>query len=210
MNCKSIVVQYNCHLYNRMNGIDIVRSASMTIKNPYKYVLTQIDTTNVINYKIVNRIETPEMHISNSGQASLTPKIIREFYDVTEIVAGTGDNNIYAQGRMTLRLNHSGTNCRIKLYSLNNDNVRVPYDLSGPWKYKLVFPVINGNTISVYPSLDSEDTNFGNGSLSFYISGDKANSIMKVPASERYFSLMIDNDDAKSSVIYEGSVEWKV
>jgi len=64
MNCKSIVIQYNCHLYNRMNNIDIVRSASMVISNPYKYVLTQIDTKNVINYKIVNKMEKSNINVS--------------------------------------------------------------------------------------------------------------------------------------------------
>ena len=208
MNCKSIVVQYNCHLYNRMNGIDIVRSASMTIKNPYKYVLTTIDTANVINYKIVNKIEKNNVVISNNNQQQVNTKIIREFYDVTELVANDGSNNIYAQGKLTLKLNHSGSNYLIKLYIINKDNTRIPYDLTGPWKYKLVFPSVTGGTIDIFANMDNDKTNYGNGSLSFYISKDNAGAIMSVPASERYFSLMIDND-ANNSVIYEGRVEWK-
>ena len=208
MNCKSIVVQYNCHLYNRMNGIDIVRSASMTIKNPYKYVLTTIDTANVINYKIVNKIEKNNVVISNNNQQQVNTKIIREFYDVTELVANDGSNNIYAQGKLTLKLNHSGSNYLIKLYAINKDNTRIPYDLTGPWKYKLVFPSVTGGTIDIFANMDNDKTNYGNGSLSFYISKDSAGAIMSVPASERYFSLMIDND-ANNSVIYEGRVEWK-
>ena len=208
MNCKSIVVQYNCHLYNRMNGIDIVRSASMTIKNPYKYVLTTIDTANVINYKIVNKIEKNNVVISNNNQQQVNTKIIREFYDVTELVANDGSNNIYAQGKLTLKLNHSGSNYLIKLYTINKDNTRIPYDLTGPWKYKLVFPSVTGGTIDIFANMDNDKTNYGNGSLSFYISKDSAGAIMSVPASERYFSLMIDND-ANNSVIYEGRVEWK-
>lgn len=210
MNCKSIVIQYNCHLYNRMNNIDIVRSASMVISNPYKYVLTQIDTKNVINYKIVNKMEKSNINVSIPNQESVNQKIIKEFYDVTELVASTGNDGIYEQGKLTLYLNHSGSNYLIKLYSINSDNVRVPYDLSGPWKYKLVFPTISGDTIDILANLDNDKTNYGNGSLSFYISKDKASAIMSVPASERYFSLMIDNKETESSVIYEGNVEWKV
>lgn len=209
MHCKSILIQYNCHIYNRMNNTDIVRQASMTIKNPYKYVLTQIDTSNIINYKIVNKIEKQELNITNAAQPIVNPKIIREFYDVTELVANDGSENIYAQGKMVLYLNHSGSNYLIKLYTLNADNTRVPYDLTGPWKYKLVFPSASGNTISLYPNMDNDKTNYKNGSLSFYISKDNASAIMNVPASERYFSLMIDNAEAESSVIYEGRVEWK-
>lgn len=210
MNCKSIVIQYNCHLYNRMNGTDIARQASMTIKNPYKYILTSIDTTNVINYKIVNRIEKTDIPIQPINKDQGTVKIVKEFYDVTELVANDGSENIYTQGKMTIKLNRSGSNYLIKLYQLNSDNVRVPYDLTGPWKYKLVFPSISSNTIEIFANLDNDKTNYGNGSLSFYISKDKAAAIMQVPTSERYFSLMIDNNDAENSVIYEGSVEWKV
>ena len=209
MTCKSIVVQYNCHLYNRMNGIDIVRSASMTITNPYKYILTSIDTTNVIDYKIVNKIEKQNVIINNATQQQVNPKIIREFYDVTELVANDGSENIYAQGKLTLKLNHSGSNYLIKLYTLNSDNTRVPYDLTGPWKYKLVFPSISGGTIDIFANMDNDKTNYGNGSLSFYISKESAGAIMSVPMSERYFSLMIDNDDSRTSTLYEGRVEWK-
>lgn len=209
-NCVSIIVQYNCHLYNRMNGTDIVRSASMSIDNPYKYVLTQVNTTNITNYKIVNRIEKKDILVGTQQQQSVNPKIIREFYDVTELVANDGSENIYAQGKLTLKLNHSGSNYLIKLYQLNPDNTRVPYDLSGPWKYKLVFPSVTGGTIDIFANMDNDKTNYGNGSLSFYISKDNAGAIMSVPMSERYFSLMIDNDETRNSVIYEGRVDWKL
>ena len=208
-NCKSIVVQYNCHLYNRMNNTDIVRSASMTIKNPYKYVLTQIDTSNIINYKIVNKIEKQEMNVNMVAQQSHSPQIIREFYNVTELVVSNGTNNIYRQGQMTLRLNRTGSNYMIKLFQLNSDNTRTPYDLSGPYTYKMVFPGLNHNIISVIPSFDNTNTNLINGSLSFYISGDKAKQIMTIPASERYFAIIIDNNGAaENSTLYEGKVEW--
>ena len=158
-----------------MNNTDIVRSASMTIKNPYKYVLTQIDTSNIINYKIVNKIEKQQVNVTMSGQQAPSPQIIREFYNVTELVVSDDTNNIYGQGKMILKLNRSGSNYMIKLFQLNKDNTRTPYDLSGPYTYKMVFPGLNHNTISIFPSLDNINTNLINGSLSFYISGDKAN-----------------------------------
>ena len=209
MSCKSIFIQYSCHLYNRANNTDIVRQASMSIKNPYKYVLSQIETTNITNYKIVNKIEKANTIVSTGNQQSVNSKIIKEFYDVTELVANDGSENIYAQGKLTLKLNHSGSNYLIKLYAIGEDNTRVPYDLTGPWKYKLVFPSVTNNMIEIFANLDNDKTNYGNGSLSFYISKDRASAIMSVPISERYFSLMIDNDEAENSVIYEGKVDWK-
>ena len=211
MNCKSIIIQYNCHLYNRMNNTDIVRSASMTIKDPYKYILTQIDTTNVINYKIVNKIDKSEFKISNPAQIQSKPQIIREYYDVTELIVGVNDDiaNVYAQGRMTLRLHRTGSNYQLRLYTLNADNTRTAFDLTGPWKYKLIFPSINGGNIEILPNMDNAKTNFSLGSLSFYISADNAKQIMTVPMSERYFALIIDNGGIDvNSTIYEGKVEW--
>lgn len=209
--CKSIVIQYNCHLFNRMNNIDIVRQASMTIKDPYRYTLTSINTGNIINYKIVNKIEKPELQAPVTTSGVQTTKIIKEYYDVTELLASTNETvGTFAQGKMTIKLNHSGTNTLIKLYTINADNTRVPYDLTGPWKYKLVFPTTNSGLLTIYPSMDNSNTNLLNGSLSFYISKENGAAIMSVPASERYFSLMTDNDETESSVIYEGRVDWKV
>ena len=149
------------------------------------------------------------MNVNMVGQQSSSPQIIREFYNVTELVVSDGTSNIYGQGQMTLRLNRTGSNYMIKLFQLNRDNTRSPYDLSGPYTYKMVFPGLNQNIISISPSFDNLNTNLINGSLSFYISGDKATQIMSIPASERYFAIIIDNNGAaENSTLYEGKVEW--
>lgn len=47
MSCISISITYTAHLFNRMNNIDIVRSGSMLITNPYRYMLSTINTNNI-------------------------------------------------------------------------------------------------------------------------------------------------------------------
>jgi len=66
MTCRSIVVRYTAHLFNRMNNIDIVRTASMAIKNPYKYGLTTINTNNIMQYKIVNKIDKQNVSVNTT------------------------------------------------------------------------------------------------------------------------------------------------
>jgi len=49
-----------------MNNIEIVRAASMIVKEPYKYMLTTINTSNIVQYKIVNKIENNTNTIGNA------------------------------------------------------------------------------------------------------------------------------------------------
>ena len=111
---------------------------------------------------------------------------------------------------MTLRLKHTNAIYRINLYNINEDNVRVPYDLTGPYKYKIVFPSINGSKISIRPNVDNTNINMGIGTLAFYITGEQAKQIMNVEPENRYFAIMTDlkNQSAQETTLYEGKVEW--
>ena len=212
MSCKSIIVSYTAHLFNRMNNMDIVRTASMTIQNPYRYSLATINTNNITQYKIVNKLgANTVINMENNKNGEVKEKNIRSYYDTTNILAKTENNGIsYPQGKMVLYLKHENNNYMIRLYKLNESNIRVPYDLTGNVQYKLVFPSISGSKIQVFPNKDSENYNLGIGSLIFYITNDIAKSIMSVPASERYFALTthIENNQKEETTLYEGVVQW--
>ena len=60
---------------------------------------------------------------------------------------------------MVLRLKHTSSNYMLKLYAMNDDNVRIPYNLAGNSRYKLVFPTVTGDTIKLFPNADSENNN---------------------------------------------------
>lgn len=210
LTCSSIVITYNCHLFNRVNNTDIVRQASMVISDPYKYAATTINTDNIISYKIVNKIEKV-LNTTTSENSVSTPSYIREYYDVTNLVVkDMNSGNIYSQGKMTLSLFRTSSNYAFRLYQISSDNSRVPYNLSGNINYKLVFPSASSGVISIYPNKDSEQYNLQNGQLIFYISQDKANAIMSVPASERYFAITtyVSGVSSEETTLYEGSVEW--
>ncbi len=210
LTCSSIIITYNCHLFNRVNSADIVRQASMVISDPYKYAATTINTDNIISYKIVNKIE--KIINTNTSESSVTtPSYIREYYDTTNLVIKDMSNgNIYDQGKMTLKLFRTSSNYAFRLYQISSDNSRVPYNLAGNINYKLVFPSASSGILSIYPNKDSDQYNLQNGQLIFYISQDKANAIMNVPASERYFAITtyIDGNSTEESTLYEGNVEW--
>ena len=149
--------------------------------------------------------------MENNKNGDVKEKNIRSYYDTTNILAKTENNGIsYPQGKMVLYLKHENNNYMIRLYKLNESNIRVPYDLTGNVQYKLVFPSISGSKIQVFPNKDSENYNLGIGSLIFYITSDIAKSIMSVPASERYFALTthIENNQKEETTLYEGVVQW--
>ncbi|WQJ53918.1 MAG: hypothetical protein [Wendovervirus sonii] len=212
--CKSLTLTYTCHLFNRMNNIEIVRAASMVVKEPHKYMLTSINTSNIVQYKIVNKIQNNNATAVSTVNGNTQTAYIKEYYDTTNIIAKDLTNNgTYTQGKMTLKLKRAGSNYMIKLYVRNQDNTLIPYDLSGNTNYKLVFPSASSSKIEILPNNDSAaGTNLIVGQMTFYISADKAAAIMNVPASERYFAVtthypgMSQNETS----LYEGNVEWYV
>lgn len=208
--CKSVVLTYTCHLLNRMNNIEIVRSASMVVKEPYKYTLTNINTSNVIKYKVVNKISTDSNIIYKNASTGTQTAYIREYYDITNItVKDALSGTLYAQGKMSLKLKRAGSNYMIKMFIRNEDNTMTPYDLTGPYNYKMIFPSVTSSKIEVFPNNDSASgTNLILGQLTFYISADKAAAIMSVPASERYFAITTHYPglSQKETSLYEGSV----
>lgn len=207
MFCTSIVIEYTCHLYNRMNGMDIIRRASMVVDDPKRYESRLIDTTAITQYKIVNKITRNQL-AARASEETTKEKFVRSYYDVTDLVVKDVESgNMYSQGQMTLRLKHSGSNYMLRLYELSDNNVRVPYDLSGATRYKLVFPTTSGRNIEVFPNQDSTNYNLGIGSIVFYISDAQSKQIMGVPASDRWFSLMTDTD-GEETTLYEGKTDY--
>ena len=213
MVCNSICISYTCRLVNRLTSIEVIRTATMTI--PYGdvqlYMSSRSSIINkIVTYKVVNQIKKQDVQQTVKYKES-QPKIIRSYYDATNItIKDMNDSNLYTQGQMTLKLKHSSTNYVFRLFNLNDDNIRVPYDLTGPFRYYLVFPSNNGNKIKIKPNGDSNALNLGIGQIVFYISEENVKKIMNVSSTDRYFAIVTDSDnnDSNQSTLYEGKVEY--
>lgn len=212
MTCKSICISYTCRLINRLTSVEAIRTATMTLpqQNVAKYYSRKSIINNVVTYKIVNQIKKEDVKQTVTYKET-QPKIIRSYYDATNItIKDMGDSNIYTQGQMKLKLKHSSTNYVFRLYNLNEDNIRIPYDLTGPYRYYLVFPSNDGNKIKIKPNADSNALNLGIGQIVFYISEENVKRIMNVSSTDRYFAIVTDSDnnDSNQSTLYEGKVEY--
>lgn len=212
MTCKSINISYTCRLINRLTSVEAIRTATMTIpqQNVAKYYTNKTIINNVVTYKVVNQIKKEDVKQTVTYKEA-QPKIIRSYYDATNItIKDMNDSNIYTQGQMTLKLKHSSTNYVFRLYNLNEDNIRIPYDLTGPYRYYLVFPSNDGNKVKIKPNADSNALNLGIGQIVFYISEENVKRIMNVSSTDRYFAIVTDSDnnDSNQSTLYEGKVEY--
>ena len=213
MTCKSISISYTCRLINRLTSVEAIRTATMTIpeQNVAKYYSNKTIINNVVTYKVVNQIKKEDVKQTVTYKEA-QPKIIRSYYDATNItIKDMNDSNIYTQGQMTLKLKHSSTNYVFRLYNLNEDNIRIPYDLTGPYRYYLVFPSNDGNKVKIKPNADSNALNLGIGQIVFYISEENVKRIMNVSSTDRYFAIVTDSDnnDSNQSTLYEGKVEYQ-
>ena len=150
LNADRICLKYTCRLVNEMRGQECIRIATLFI-DPKNYVDNISQSLNINTYKIVNRL--PQENVTNIKQETVQKeRLIKSYYNMTQVVAkdmGTG-NVSYPQGQLTLRLGKTNNNYLIQLFNINEDNVRVPFDLTGPYSYKLVMPTNDsGRTITI-------------------------------------------------------------
>ena len=207
-NLKCISISYTCRLVNRLNSVECIRTATLLISDPQKYNIKKIDVSNITTYKVVNKIQRHQI-VTNNTQKETRDKYIRSYYDATDIViSNTGNGTVYTQGQMNLRLKRSSTNYMFRLYYINEDNIRIPYDLTGIYKYKLIFPSSSGDKISINPNIEDENSNLSIGQIVFYINEEQVKRIMQVPVTDRYFAIVTDNNGVQESTLYEGSVSY--
>ncbi|MBO6271811.1 hypothetical protein J6O48_03410 [bacterium] len=50
-----------------------------------------------------------------------------------------------------------------RLYTLNENNARIPYDLTGPYRYKLIFPTTSSLKIEIYPNVENSNLDYSIG-----------------------------------------------
>lgn len=212
MECIAISVKYTTHLYNRMNNRDLTKTASITIKDPIRYQTRSIDTANINQYKIVNKIiqgGSPLSETMSGNQVNVEKEYVVQYCHANNLlVKDPNSDRVYEQGKFTLKLYRRSQQYKFRLYVLNDDNIRIPYDMSGFDSYMLEFPsVVSGSVEQIQPVYSSQSTNLKAGQLMFYISSEKAARIMQVPSSERRFSI-VTYSGGQQTTLYEGYVDW--
>ena len=206
---KALTLIYTCRLMNRMDGTQIIRTASLGIPNPKPYYganTHRIDVSGlakfkVFNKKVVNTIDHKEETIGDK------PTYVREFYDTNEIqVMVNDDGDIFKSTTTNLNFNRYDHNYKLRFETkdIKTGNVK-PLDLSGPFKYFMVSRDINNNEIQISPTY-SANMNLVLGELEFKISEEIASRLFKVPANQRVYGIICINADGSKSAFAEGYI----
>ena len=214
--CTRIIINYVCRLQNRLNGAEVIRSGGLIIDNAeskYNDDVKFINVSNINKWKIINKLDNSPKVITNSLSTKTTEKYIRTYYENTDIIIQDVFNNVTAtQGQLTLKLYKTTNNYNFRLYNMNSQNIRVPHDLTGPYNYKLKFPLLNNATLEIDPIISTTEStsNLGIGSLLFRITDEQVKNIMSVTSENRYFAIICNSNDSSvtSSTLYEGKVSY--
>jgi len=198
----SYTIQYICRLTNRMDGTQIIRSASFSSTNPKKYGMhfNKLNVENVIPYKVFNKITNNNINPTNLTSNVVT-KYVKVYYDTTNILFDQ-DNNVYPQGTGPLFLKRGDSIYMFKFEM--NDNIKNNYvnvDLSGAYNYALVFTMDDDSEIKVSPTY-STNMNTSIGELEFKLSKEQISKILK--QSNNNYSIFILNPDGTKYIYYTG------
>ena len=81
-----------------MNGMDIIRTASITVDARKYNQETSIQIANLTKYKVINKIEKAVIK-PTATTSTTTEKYIRTYYDATDIVVNdVNTGRMYTQG----------------------------------------------------------------------------------------------------------------
>lgn len=216
--CTTILMNYTCHLINRLNGAEIIRSASMRVgstedesayaESIYGESPKKIDVSNLTTWKVMNKYEKVEnvMNVTN-GQAPVE-KHVRTYVSTNNIVVqgGSDSQTAYRQGQFTLRLYRTDSSYILKLYQYNpNNNIRTPYEIRGEYKYQVIFPTEDGDITIEAKAPDAEF--FGPNALMFTLKSFDTKRIMALSEGDRWFSVMTAGE-SENTTLYQGKTDW--
>lgn len=203
-NCDSITIVYNAHLINRMNGAEVVRTASLALAgddlNIYSSTPRKLNIDNLNTWKVFNKVS------NNASSVLVPPTVVKKEYVRTyytnndlEVMA---NGNFYGQGGFVLGIFASGNRYKFSLYSLQ-DGQRVPYSMSNfGGTYILKFFLGNGGKLELTPTF-SENMNLTLGELEFYISENNATKLLS--NSGNTFVLVSKAANNEETTLYQGT-----
>jgi hypothetical protein len=213
--CKSISFMYNCHLVNRMNGAEVIRTASLSITDPetiYTELPRKIKLDNLHTWKVYNRIwndEVPSEYnfVNNTNLLSGTTENEGEFavsyYESASIVVRS-EESTYPQGKYNLRLYTTAHNYKFNLMEIRKNTNEVVHMSLSPvgCTYLLRFNLSDGSKVDINPT-NSDNMNIALGQLEYRISETNAPLILSRGGAGSSFNIVCRSNTGDSNV-YQG------
>lgn len=196
-----ITFEYTARLINSYDGTQIVRKGALTSFNVNRYIsnISKINTDNITNYKVFNKINRVDTQIKNNVSIPKT-KIIKEYVNYNSIILKDNTSN-------TIKLNKFGSKILFELKLLDKDENENYLDLlsNNTASYVIVYKDINEKLNEINCTY-SENMNLRYGQLEFNISLKDTEKMMKV--NDKTFAIKSKTLDGNSSTLIEINYEF--
>jgi len=225
----SFSIEYTMRFFNRVDGQQIIRKASVTSYEPKKYG-KQIEQITVQQgyrpVKVYNKIVTAESGQEQSSPANFiqnSPGLVQSFTEIKYIptyfnntnisITTVGndaqelDSTIFSQGKAIILLNEYDNRIRFKIYDRNLSlNEFEPLDLSTNSFLQLSFIYDNGQKVYLSPKI-SQGIDPLSGEVEFLIDGEISQKLL-TQNDKRFFIISSSDDQATDeTVLYQGRYE---
>lgn len=206
VNLSYITFTYVARLINRLDGVQIVRYGSITSDKKEKYLNNyyKLNTNNMINYSLYNKIVKNEQNLINTSNLISKNKFIKVFYNTKDIYIDDKNSSNFLNEELTLIKNTSTYKLTLKRKNENGDDVF--FNMNDMSSYIICFPDNDGKSIEINPTYSS-NMNLTLGELEFTISKNTIDKLLK--SDYNFFDIMVINANGSRSTIYEGKYKFK-
>lgn len=179
--CNYIAVTYTARLVNRLNGEEIIRTATIDIndaESKFGIGFNKIDVQNIYTWKLFNKIEKTDVKVSGVNNGIEKTKYVTKFVNSQNFAMQSEDGESNISGAFVIRL--YDTEHIYKLRVFTDDTYSEAYQL-GDANVNLMMKVTTGedNTPKYLKPTYSSNMNSLIGELEFKITEAMSSEILK-------------------------------
>ena len=216
--CKTIAFMYNCHLINRMNGAEVIRTASLSVNDPetiYTELPRKINLENLHTWKIYNKVwayddtvDIPDNIIASgvSGFENEKQQVeyLRNYYNSADLIIRENSSN-YPQGQYRLNIFASGHNYLFNLMERKEGSNELIHSSLNPigCEYILRFILSNNSKLEFTPTF-STNMDIALGQLEYKLTESDALQILSNIGTNPIFNIICRTAEGDST-IYQGN-----
>lgn len=199
----SVNVDYVMKFINVDDRVQFTKYGALSTTDVKRFYAkgTQLGSTDLIPYKVYNKIIESKQVLSGSLTGSAKTKYVKMFYNTNDVILYNGDAN-YSNGTFTLQLSRVSKNYKFVFKNKYANGTTKFFDLSNGY-YKLYIQSPDGN-ITIEPTY-STNMNLTLGEIEFNISNSILTKLSNIDESSRYMSIVACNDDNSVSSMYDFS-----
>lgn len=203
--CNYIAVTYTARLVNRLNGEEIIRTATMDIEDAeskFGIGSNRIDVSNIYTWKLFNKIESTNVKVGGVSTGTEKTKYVTKFVNSQNFAMKSEDGTANVSGAFVIKLYDTEHIYKMRVFT--DDTYSEAYQL-GDANVTLMLKVTTGeNNVPVYlkPTYSSNMNTLA-GEIEFKIPGTTATAILK--GDRKWF--LVAQSQSGVSTLFAGKFE---